>query len=413
MNTLTSSNKSSSSNIYSSMRMSVLLKIARKNLFSRKLRTILTIMGVVIGVSAVVFLVSFGVGLQKLVEKQVIGSKSIKTIDVNAAESRLLKFDDTSINKIAGIAGVSKVGKVYTIAGKIKTNESESSSVVYGANQAYLELSSFNIVSGSMISTSDTSAAMVNSSLLKVQGITDNDKAIGQDISITFIVPAKGTVAEHTATVNLSIGGVVESGSGSEVFIPSSVIEAKGIANASQLKVLAEDRDSVAKIRSDIESRGYTTTSPLDTISEIDRIFQLIQLILIGFSSIGMIIAILGMFNTLTITLLERTREIGLMVTLGAQQKDIKRLFIAEALMLSVIGGAFGIVTAFIFGKIGDLILNMKAHSNGITDNLTAFYISPLLVICTVAVVIVIGLLVVFFPARRASRISPLDAMRE
>lgn len=411
MNTMTNNGPSNSA--YSSMRMSVLFKIARKNLFSRKLRTILTIMGVVIGVSAVVFLVSFGVGLQKLVERQVIGSKSIKTIDVNAAESRLLKFDNASINKIAGIAGVSKVGKVYTIAGKIKTNDSESSSVVYGADQSYLELSSFNRISGDTITTDDTGTAMVNTSFLKVQGITNNDKAIGQDISITFTIPEEGTVAEHPATINLSIGGVIESGSGSEVFVPSSVIEAEGLANASQLKVLSVDRDTVAKVRSDIESRGYTTTSPLDTISEIDRIFQLIQLILIGFSSIGMVIAILGMFNTLTITLLERTREIGLMVTLGAQQKDIKRLFTTEALMLSTIGGICGIITAYIIGKIGDLVLNIYAHSNGITDNLTAFYISPILVASTVAVVIVIGLAVVFFPARRAAKISPLDAMRE
>ena len=408
--TTASSNKNSG---YSSMRAGVILKIARKNLFSRKLRTVLTILGVVIGVSAVVFLVSFGVGLQKLVEKQVIGSKSIKTIDVSASESRLLKFDSQSIDKISGIAGVTKVGKVYTIAGKIKANESESSSVIYGANQDYLDLSSFDKVAGKMISAKDVDSAMVNTSFLKAQGITDNSKAIGQTLSISFTVPVNGTIAEHLVSVNTEIAGIIESGSGSEVFVSSTLVENQGLVNASQVKVLTTDRNNVSKVRTDIESRGYTTTSPLDTISEIDKIFKLIQIILIGFGGIGMVIAVLGMFNTLTITLLERTREIGLLVTLGAQQKDIKRLFTSEALMLSLIGAVCGIVMAFIIGKIGDLVLNMYAHSNGITDSLTAFYMSPTLILTTLAATALIGLVVVFFPARRASRISPLDAMRD
>lgn len=413
MNTVTTASNENNKKHSSSMRFGVIVRIARKNLFFRKLRTILTIMGVVIGAGSVVFLVSFGTGLQKLVEKQVIGSKSIKTIDVTAVASKKVYLNDHAIKEISGMGGVENVGKVYILAGKIKIDNSESSSVVYAANQAYINLSSFNKVSGKLIETSKINEATVNTSFLKTQGITDNNEVLDKTISISFTVAATDDKAEYQATADVVVKGVIESGSGSEVFISSSIAENENIISADQLKVLASSRESVKKLRSDIESRGYSTTSPLDTISDIEKVFTLLQMILIGFGGIGMIIAVLGMFNTLTITLLERTKEIGLIVTLGGQQSDIKKLFITEALMLSMLGGIFGIITAFILGLIGDLVLNMYAHSNGITDNLSTFYISPMLVITCLIATALIGLVVVYFPARRAARISPLDAMRE
>lgn len=397
----------------SSMRLGVIVKIARKNLFFRKLRTILTIMGVVIGVGSVVFLVSFGVGLQRLVEKQVIGSKSIKTIDVTAVASKKVFLNSDAIKEISGMSGAEKVGKVYTLAGKIKLNNSESSSVVYAADQKYIDLSSFDKVAGKLLDAKNSTDAIVNTSLLKTQGITDNSKAIGQDLSISFTVAATADKAEYQATADVKIKGVIESGSGSEVFVSSSIAENENITNASQAKVLATTRDSVQKLRSDIESRGYSTTSPLDTISDIEKVFALLQMILVGFGGIGVVIAVLGMFNTLTITLLERTKEIGLIVTLGGQQSDIKKLFIVEALMLSMLGGVFGIFMAFILGLVGDLILNIYAHNNGITETLSTFYISPILILVCLLATAVVGLIVVYFPAKRASKISPLDAMRE
>lgn len=395
------------------IRLSVLFIMAKKNLFSKKLRTFLTVLAVVIGVGSVVFLISFSVGLQRLVEKQVIGSKSIKTIDVSASKTKLLKLDNQMIAKISSINDVVKIGKVYIEAGKIKVDASESSSVVYGIDKAFIELGSFTKVSGSLIKADDISSATVNTSFAKVQGINDMNKAIGKKITLTFNVPADKDNPERQASKDLKITSVIESGSGSEIFVSSKVFENEGLTNASQIKVLALGRNSVAKVRSGIESFGYTTTSPLDTLSEIDKIFQLLQVILTGFGGIGMIIATLGMFNTLTINLLERTREIGLIVTLGGQQKDIARLFMTEALMLSIMGGFFGVLLAFLIGMVGDLVLNIYSHSNGVTESLTAFYISPILIVVSLALTAAIGLAVVYLPARRAARISPLDAMRE
>lgn len=395
------------------MRLEVIFRIALKNLFTKKLRTILTALGVVIGVGAVVFLISFGVGLQRLVENQVVGSKSIKTIDVTTKQLKNVKLDSNSADRLKGLPGVEKVGRVYTLASKIKTNNSESSAVIFASDQAYLDLSSINLVAGQMLQANDLSMATVNTSFLKAQAITKNEEALGQKISITMTIPKTDKKAEQKVTKDFIIRSVIDSGSGSEIFIPSYVVENEGLIIASQFKVLAKDRDSAATVRKDIEGLGFTTASPLDTLSEIDKIFQLLQIVLVGFGGIGMVIAILGMFNTLTINLLERTREIALIVTMGGQAKDIKMLFMIEAMMLSIMGGTAGIFIAFIIGKVGDLILNAYARSNGITDKLSAFHISPSLILISLAITALVGLVVVYFPAKRASRISPLDAMRE
>src|SRR5206468_3453072 len=110
--------------------------------------------------------------------------------------------------------------------------------------------------------------------------------------------------------------------------------------------------------RKQIESMGFLTTSPIDTIEQINQMFKFFNVLLAGFGAIGMIVAVLGMFNTLTISLLERTKEVGLMITLGGRNRDMRKLFIFEAVLLSVAGAVIGIVSAIILGQIINLVMN-------------------------------------------------------
>src|SRR5262245_27336022 len=93
---------------------SVLMYMAWKNLMHKKLRAFLTVFGVVIGIGAIFFLLSFGLGLQKLVTNQVIGNQSIKSIDVTTPNSRILKLDQTNFNKIKNLPHVTRIGAVYS-----------------------------------------------------------------------------------------------------------------------------------------------------------------------------------------------------------------------------------------------------------------------------------------------------------
>ena len=125
-----------------------------------------------------------------------------------------------------------------------------------------------------------------------------------------------------------------------------------------------------------------------------------------------MIVAILGMFNTLTISLLERTREIGLMIALGARRKDMRMLFMLEAVILSLIGSIMGIIMAMITGSILNLVVSRLAHGRGVQDSFSLFSNPLWLVVSLIVFMVLVGLGVVILPARRAEKINPIDALR-
>lgn len=118
------------------------------------------------------------------------------------------------------------------------------------------------------------------------------------------------------------------------------------------------------------------------------------------------------MFNTLTITLLERTKEIGLMRTLGARKKDIRRLFVLESMGLSFLGGTFGVITAFALSKGVDGFLNKLAGKRGLGETISVFTFQSALVSEVIIFSALLGLIVVYFPARRAARMSAIEALR-
>lgn len=388
----------------------ILLRMAYKNLFFNKLRTTLTILGVIIGIGSIVFLFSFGFGIQNLVTKQVVGSSSVQTVDVTSPRSKILKLNKDVISQINGMSGVTQIGKSYSTAGKFKNGSSQTETVVFGADSNFIDLSSLKFANGKVFDTVATDKVIINKSLANASGMGDSANAINRTISVSFeATDSRG--AKKTIAKDFTITGVFESESRAELFIPLSNFEQIGGVNATQLKVVVKKQEQVTTVRNAIESLGFVTSSPLDTLQQIDQVFSLLRYVFIGFGGIGIVIAILGMFNTLTITLIERTREIALMISLGARKQDVRRLFTAEALMLSFLGGMFGIFGAVILGIIGNFALNSYARHNGVRDTVSAFSFSFPLVAITLMLSTMIGFIVVFFPARRAAMIDPMDAL--
>jgi putative ABC transport system permease protein len=396
---------------YTSVRLSVLLHIAWKNLVSKKLRAMLTIFGVVIGIAAIFFLLSFGLGLQQLVTTQVIGDQSVKSIDVTSPNSKLIHLNNAAVNKMKVYPHVEKVGIQHSFPGSLESNGGEIDSVVYGVDAPYLEMASISTVAGRLLNKDDTKSILINSSVLEAIGIKDKDKAIDKTIEIT--VPLKGSGAtKNDINDTFKIIGVIDSGSGTEVFIPSSNFSIVGIDTFQNVKIIADDASNVQVIRKQVESSGFQTTSPVDTLDQINQIFKFFTFILIGFGSIGMIVSVLGMFNTLTISLLERTKEIGLMMALGGRNSDMRKLFIFEAALISLLGAVFGIGFAMIGGKFVNFVLNRFAQGRGVQDSFTIFSAPAWAIGALVLFTITVGMIVVWLPARRAQHINPIDALR-
>jgi putative ABC transport system permease protein len=397
--------------IYTSVRTRVLFGIAWRNLVAKKLRSLLTIFGVVIGIGAIFFLLSFGLGLQQLVTDQVIGDQSVKSIDVSSPNSKLIKLDDELINDIRGFQHVEKVGSQFSFPGSLQQSGAEVDTVVYGIDLAFQEMITLNLIAGRNIANEDYRHVLINLTALESIGIKDHKAAIGQKISI--VVPLENLKLEQTEIRDqFEIIGVIDSGSGNEIFMPSSNLYLAGVTTYQNVKLIVDDPVNVPQVRSQIESRGLQTTSPVDTLDQINQIFRIFTFILIGFGSIGMIVSILGMFNTLTISLLERTREIGLMMALGGRNSDMRKLFVFEAVLISFFGALIGIVLAIIGGKIVNFWMNRFASSRGVNDTFEIFSTPLWAVLALIGFTVMVGLLVVFIPARRAQKINPIEALR-
>lgn len=391
--------------------LKLLFFIATRNLLANKLRTFLTVFGIVIGVGAIFFLVSFGLGLQKLVTEQVVGDESIKAIDVTSPNSKIIKLNSDATNKMDDLGSVQRVGRSYSFPGSLSYNGAAIDMVTYGVDETYQDLSSLNLSAGRLLKNTDSKQVVVNRAALTSLGITEDKAALGKSIEV--VIPISGIGAnQETLKYTFEIIGVIDSGSGGELFIPLGIFDAAGVPYYSQVKVVVEDTAQVPALRKQIESLGFETASPVDTLDQINQVFKFFTIVLGGFGAIGMIVSVLGMFNTLTISLLERTQEIGLMMAMGSRNRDMRHLFVLEAFLLSILGAVVGILLAIAGGEIVNQIMNSLARQRGVEGGFDLFSTPLWLVGSLILFMVVVGMLVVFFPSRRAARINPLDALR-
>lgn len=390
--------------------MRLLLYMSWQNITSKKLRSWLTIMGIVVGIGSISFLVSFGLGLQKIVTDNVVGDNSIRSIEITTPNSKIIKLNSASVNKIRQFPHIDKLGVAYSFPSSISLSGGGIDSIIYGVDANFQEMTSLNIVEGRLLKPEDQKAVIVSTAALKAIGINDPKKAINKTVDITVPLQYADPKLDDL-TDKFKVIGIIDSGQDNEIFTTTAIFDAERVPVYKQVKIIADDTASIAALRKQIESSGFQTSSPIDTLEQINQLFKFFNFVLAGFGAIGIIVALLGMFNTLTISLLERTKEIGLMVTLGGRRKDMRRLFMIEASILSVIGALTGIVASYLAGRIINIAVNQNASSR-VNETFDVFSTPLWLVLLLVAFMLVVGLLVAFFPAKRAERINPIDALR-
>lgn len=238
------------------------------------------------------------------------------------------------------------------------------------------------------------------------------EEVIGKNLAIQYIisgglVPGVGGKITSTAT-EYSIIGVFTQDDQSIVFAPLSDLESMGVEKYSLIKVLASDEATLSTVRERIGAMGYRTRSIADTLLQVNKLFAIMRFLLGSFGMIAFIVALFGMFNTLTVSLLERTREIGVMKTLGTIDSDIKKLLIIESTLIGASGGFLGVGLGVILGYLLNAISLVSRLDR--TANLFAFPVVFLLLVFILATGV--GILTGFYPARRAKTISALNALR-
>ncbi len=256
--------------------------------------------------------------------------------------------------------------------------------------------------------------AIVSSGFLNLLGI-DEKKAIGTDFQTSFIIvkslmPNIGSRI-MTNEVDYKIIGVVDDPNNTYFYVPFSDIYNLGIKRFSQFKLILKNKDDLPKVRKIIESMGFSTNSTVDTVNQIESLFGNLQIVLAILGMVALGVASLGMFNTLTVSLLERTREIGGMKAIGMISEEVQDLFLAEAMIMGLAGGFGGLILGDLVGWVLSILVSIIAITNG-QGFLQLNYLPPLFVTFIIICSFVVGLLTGLYPAYRAKKTSALNALR-
>ncbi len=264
------------------------------------------------------------------------------------------------------------------------------------------------------LSTSAKREAVVNRAMLSVLGIKEAE-ALGKKFMTSFVVVGD-LLSDPTANIESSqaeytIVGVIPEEKTPFFYVPFLDLRSLGIANFSQAKVVVKNQNELVKTRRQIESMGYMTRSVADTVAQINSLFATARTVLMLLGMVALSVAALGMFNTLTVSLLERTREVGLMKAMGMKSSEVQELFLTESMIMGFFGGILGIMLGGILGILMSIMLSFFAIIKGV-GFVNISYIPLPFILVIVFLSLLVGLVTGIYPARRATKISALNALR-
>jgi len=392
-----------------------LLKFAFKNLSAHKLRSVLTLAGISIGVGAIVFLVGFAFGLERLVTEEITRGDAFKLVDVGVGNSLVVSLNQKSVDKIKGISFVKNIEVITNAGAKAKNGKSNMDISFYGTSPTYIDWLGFKLSAGKVFSDKKEAKEMLVSSKLKdFYGKKNDQDLLNQKIALNITLPKEIAGTSEAKTIEnqeYTIVGVIKDDATPSGYIDWQDLVDMGAVNFSQAKVEISQKNQVTALRMQIENLGFKTQYVGDTVSQVSDIFNIFQIILGSFGMIALIVAALGMFNTLTISLLERTKEIALMKILGMKRKDINHIFLTEAIIFGIVGGCLGIGLGIGIGAITNSIINHFAIKSG-ADSVAIFYYPLWFFAVIAAFSLLVGIATGLYPAKRATKLNALDVLR-
>ncbi len=375
-------------------------------------RSILTVLGLGIGIGAVIFLVSLGYGLQNIILDKITTADALLTLDVSSG-SDLVVLDRLSVEAINNLPEVVEISPVLDVSGQIIYDNQTIEVMSQVIDKPFFRLSGLNLDLGREFTGSDSHEVIISSASARILGFDDPANIIGKKIEINLFMPTdeSGGVEVSKLDRGYEIVGVVINDSTSFAYIPILTLNNISVPLYSGLKVRVESEDKLEDVRENIIQRGLLASSVSDTIEQTKKIFKIIQIVLGVFGFIALLVSAIGMFNTMTITLLERTKEIGIMRAVGVSNIDIAKLFLTESVVMGSLGGASGIFIGVLCGKIFNIFINILAKSFG-GQALSLFQVPVWFVLFVLGFSILTGFLTGLYPARRAAGLNPLEALR-
>ena len=384
--------------------------MAISSIINNKMRSFLTMLGIIIGIMAVIVLVSVMNGLTGEVTDMFneVGTTSI-TVSIQPRSIKKLDPDDMFdwANQNSELS--SQVSPNLTLSGTVKTSSSGDDSIMTsckGVSENYIDMKDMTVAFGRFLQYIDCEREMKTCVIGTYQALyffNSASGALNQELKINGVPYKIVGVLEETEDSTESSGDDI-------IYIPyTTAMKASGSTVVSSYTVMATSEDTVTPAVNSIktllndkigDSDYYTVTSMLSMIDTMTDIMNKMSMVLVAIAGISLLVGGIGIMNIMLVSVTERTREIGIRKSLGAKHKHIMTQFVMEAATVSCLGGIIGIILgstlAVLAGKLLGMSTNPSIGAIGV-----AFGVS-----------VAIGIAFGFLPARKAAQLNPIDALR-
>mgnify|MGYP000998527131 CR=1 FL=1 len=426
------------------------LSMALRNLWKRKLRTFLTVLGVLIGTASIVVMVSIGIGMNESYKAQAESWGSLQVINVNKpymgnSNNKDTVINQASLDKFSKLQYVEAVTPVLNSYLQIISGKYINDAQILGMYPETIEAMGYKVSDGRLLQAEDKMVVLVGGEIknsfynprlswrMRWQSPPPEIDLMNDKVQLTYDYSYGTSYADKKIKpYKVEVAGILGgSGSGAySIIMPLNSLEkiltdqekynksqgnstnyyySGGSANKKgeydQAMVKVNDMNKVQEVQDKIKEMGFEAYSTSDYLESMKETSKMLRLMLGAIGSVSLFVAAIGITNTMVMAIYERTREIGIMKVIGASLKDIKKLFLTEAAFIGFFGGVTGILLSFATSKL----VNFIASGQG-SEMLSS--IPPWLCVLALVFATFVGIAAGYFPAKRAMKLSALSAIK-
>jgi len=421
------------------MRAKKIFEMAVSNLKQRKLRTALTTLGVIVGITTIIGLASLGEGLRTDVKTRMQAGFELNNLVVFPGSFTAgfgEPFEQTDLSNIRNVSNVQLATGMRTLAEVIVYNASDArlrAVTVAGINFTEMQQmlpERFRLTAGAFPSDNDT-----GSIVLGYTAAASNETRsvnVGDNVTLVITLHPSPTIS-YNINETLTVSGILQEAGTSGItnfdywaFIPMSKATAIEFGRESYQIILVRvtDAEQESQTATNIENTfnnpyRVTVFVPSSFMQQVDNILNIIQIFLLAVASISLLVAGIGIMNIMTVSVMERTREVGILKAIGAKSRTVLTMFLTEAAIIGIAGGLIGILigygTSYALASVLSNFIQPQQTTLFSTPGTQALSITPIFTpqwtiaafIFAVTVCIVFGL----YPARKASKLNPVEAL--